>query len=145
LITRLTFLFLFSAAALESGETPDNHLILDLNFYNELYKTHPVLRDTYLDSRLNSIVAGRGQIQSVDIYQRLKKNYRLILVDRETMRSNMTITYHIYISDANVVSLLKKNELFEFSGQLVAYTPLSVKRDSYIFDIILEKGAMVFE
>jgi len=141
----LLFLFLVSHAVSASGETTARQLALDKKFFTELNNTPPVLRDAFLEGMLNSIVTGRGVILSSYTYQRLKKNYRLVLIDRETARKNLKITYHIYVANPNTAAMLEKNALFEFTGQMIAYTPLNSKRDSYIFDILLEKGTVVFE
>jgi hypothetical protein len=141
----LLFLFMASHAVSAFGETAGRQLALDKTFFTELNNTPPVLRDTYLEGMLNSIVTGRGVILSSYTYQRLKKNYRLVLTDREAARKSLKITYHIYVANPNTAAMLEKNALFEFTGQLIAYTPLNSKRDSYIFDILLEKGTVVFE
>ncbi|OHD68503.1 MAG: hypothetical protein A2W19_14555 [Spirochaetes bacterium RBG_16_49_21] len=141
----LFLMILFAFAASRSAEPEKNRLQLDEKFFSELYRTPPVLRDSFLEHRLNSIVSGRGIIKSIDAYGRLKKNYRLVLIDEKASRSNCIITYHLYLADKDTVSILKKDELFEFTGQLIAYTPLNSKRDAYILDVILEKGIMILE
>jgi hypothetical protein len=143
--SKLLVIFLFASAVSVSSEPAVKQFILDKKFFIELHKIHSVLRDTYLESRLNSIVTGKGLITAIDMVQRLNKNYRVVLIDQEAARTNLNISYYIYLADTNTVSILKKNEMFEFTGQLIAYTPLNSKRDSYIFDIILEKGTMLFE
>ena len=143
--SKLLVIFLFASAVSVSSDLTVKQFNLDKKFFIELHKIHSVMRDMYLESRLNSIVSGRGLITAIDMVQRLKKNYRVVLVDQEAARTNLNISYYIYIADMHTVSILKKNEMFEFTGQLIAYTPLNSKRDSYIFDIILEKGTMLFE
>src|SRR5271157_143277 len=140
----LLFLFIISYAVSAFGETAARQRALDKIFFAELNNTPPVLRDAYLEGMLNSIVTGRGIVLSSYTYQRLKKNYRLVLIDREAAQKNLKITYHIYVADSNTAAMLEKNALFEFTGQLIAYMPLNSKRDSYILDILLEKGTVVF-
>lgn len=120
-------------------------LPLDKKFYSEFYRTPPVLRDDFLESKLNTIVIGRGMITSIKKIQKFKKNYRIVMMDQEAERLNIRITYHVYIDSKHSISMLKDKESLEFSGQLIAYTPTNSKRDAYILDIIFEKGTMVLE
>jgi len=120
-------------------------LALDKKFYSELYLTPPVLRDEFLESRLNTIVTGRGFIISIKKIQKFKKNYRIEMIDRDAAQENIKITYHVYIDSSHSISMLKEKENLEFSGQLFAYTPANSRRDAYILDILFEKGAMVLE
>jgi hypothetical protein len=118
---------------------------LDKKFYSELYRTPPVLRDEFLEGRLNTIVTGRGFITSIKKIQKFKKNYRIVMIDRDAEQQNIRITYHVYIDSSHSISMLKEKEYLEFSGQLFAYTPANSRRDAYILDILFEKGAMVLE
>ncbi len=120
-------------------------LALDKKFFAELYRTPPVMRDEFLESRLNTIVIGRGFIISIKKIQKFKKNYRIVMIDRDAEAQNIRMTYHVYIDSAHSISMLKEKENLEFSGQLFAYTPANSKRDAYILDILFEKGAMVLE
>jgi hypothetical protein len=123
----------------------DNRVVLDKNFYTDFQHTPPVLRDGQLNSRLNTIVLGRGIVKSIDKIQRYKKKFRVVVVDPEAERLNLKVMYYIYIESKNSISLLKTEETLEFSGQLVAYTPTNSRRDAYILDIVFEKGAMLVE
>jgi hypothetical protein len=118
---------------------------LDGKFYSELSRTPAVLRDGAWSSRLNTVVMARGIITAVDTVKRFKKHYRVVLTDREAERVSLRIIYHLYIEDTNTVSMMKDNEILEFSGQVIAYTPLTSRRDAYIVDILFEKGATIIE
>jgi hypothetical protein len=139
------FTILLALATAASGGQVSGVIGLDKNFFYKLHRTPVVLRDSFLEGMLNSIVSGRGVITSIDAHERLKNRRRVVCIDRESKLANMSIVYNIYVADKDTFSLLKKDELFEFTGQLIAYTPLNSKRDSYILDIILEKGVMLFE
>jgi hypothetical protein len=128
----------------EQGKRPDT-APLDNKFFTEFIRTPPVLRDNFLESRINTIVQGRGLIQSITKVQRFKKNFRVVLTEQDAERMNIRLIYHIYIDSRNSISLLKEQERLEFSGQLVACTPLNSRRDAYILDIIFEKGAMLVD
>jgi hypothetical protein len=140
-------IFMMPCAPLISDEGAEQQkpLPLDKKFYSEFYRTPPILRDEFFGVRLNRIVVGRGLITSIKKIQKFKKNYRIVMVDKEAERLNIRITYHVYIDSTHSISMLKENENLEFSGQLFAYTPANSKRDSYILDILFEKGAMVLE
>lgn len=129
----------------DEGTVQQTSLALDKKFYSEFYRTPPVLRDEFLEGRLNTIVTGRGLIISIKKIQKFKKNYRIVMIDREAEQQNIRITYHVYIDSSHSISMLKEKETLEFSGQLFAYTPANSRRDAYILDILFEKGAMVLE
>lgn len=129
----------------DEGAVKQISLPLDKKFYTEFYRTPPVLRDDFLESKLNTIVIVRGMITSINKIQKFKKNFRIVMMDQEAERLNIRITYHVYIDSKHSISMLKEKENLEFSGQLIAYTPTNSKRDAYILDIIFEKGAMLVE
>jgi hypothetical protein len=132
-------------AASEQEKAVQPSLVLDAQFYSGLMRTPPVLRDDFLKSRLNTVVLGRGLITSIVKTQRFKKNFRIDMIDSGAERLSVRITYHVYIDSKNTISMLKEKEILEFTGQLIGYTPTNSKRDAYILDILLEKGAMLIE
>lgn len=134
----------FPTAMGEEEKSPDA-LALDGKFFNEFLKTPPVLRDSFLESRINTLVQGRGVVSSIKKVDRFKKMYRVVLADRDAEAMNISFAYHIYIDSRNSIALLKEQERLEFCGQLVASTPLNSRRDAYILDIIFEKGAILVE
>lgn len=140
----LVVMAMVPAAALEDGGA-DNRVILDKKFFSDFQRTPAVLRDGFLDERMNTIIQGRGQVRSIDKIQRYKKRFRVVLVDLEAEKLNLKVLYYIYIDSKTSISMLKTEESMEFSGQLVAYTPVNSRRDGYIFDVIFEKGAMLVE
>jgi hypothetical protein len=120
-------------------------LPLDKKFFTEFNHTPLILRDSFIESRLNTVVLARGLVTAVHKKINLKKKYRVILTDPEAERLNIKIIYHVYIDSTVTISMLQENKNLEFSGQLIAYTPTSSKRDSYILDIVFEKGAVIIE
>jgi hypothetical protein len=143
-IALLAVMYVVPAAAVQE-EGGDNRVILDKKFFSDFQRMPPVLRDGYFDEKMNAIVQGRGLVKSIDKVARYKKKFRVVLVDLEAERSNLKILYYIYIDSKTSISMLKTEENLEFSGQLVAYTPVNSRRDAYILDIIFEKGAMLVE
>lgn len=143
-IALLVIMAMMPVAALEDGGS-GNRIVFDKKFFSDFQRTPAVLRDGLFDERLNAIILGRGQVRSIDKVQRFKKKFRVVLVDLEAEKLNLKVLYYIYIDSKTSISLLKTEESLEFSGQLVAYTPVNSRRDAYILDVIFEKGAMLVE
>ncbi len=122
-----------------------NPLELNKEFYLNLLVVPPIMRDDFFRSRLNSIVICRGTVKNIDTAHRYKKKYRIIVDDIDAKKLELNITYYVFIDSRKSISLLEEQAVFEFTGQLAAYTPTSVSGDSYILDIIFEKGAVVLE
>ena len=126
------------------GENPET-LPLNRDFYLKFTQFHPINRDDYLESTLNKIVICRGKIKSIDKSDRYRRKYRIQCVDRDAEQLNLTVVYYVFVDNKDSIAMLAVDSIFEFNGQLAAYTPLNSLRNSYIFDIILEKGAIVIE
>jgi hypothetical protein len=127
---------------------PDNSFsqagkILGKGFYNDLQASQPIKRDYFLDARLNQIMEGKGKVVSVDSKGRYKRAYRLTLSGQSAQA--VALTYLVFTDKEDYLKMVKKDDIFEFKGQFVIYTPLNSARDAYIFDIILEDGALVVE
>lgn len=120
-------------------------LPLDIQFYAGLSRAPAILRDDYLKKRLNSIVLGRGVITSIIKTPGFKKNHRIDIIEREAERLGIRIIYRIHVDSGHTIAMMKENERLEFTGQLIGYTPTNSRRDAYILDILLEKGAMLIE
>ncbi|MBN2078225.1 MAG: hypothetical protein JW838_04625 [Spirochaetes bacterium] len=130
-----------------AGEAPDEkaRVLLDRSFYIALRRTPRIMRNSFLEKRLNALVVARGMVSATGENKLFDKRYRIILTDPEAESLGMRIVYHIYADRLDSIEMLSEHRLYEFSGRLVAYTPLSTKRESYILDVILEKGAVVIE
>lgn len=137
----LLILLLMVSLTYAGNDGGNNLIVLNKEFYSDFLKIDPIKRDFYLDTKLNNIIQGRGYVESVDIYERYQKKYRIIITDSEAL--NLNIRYNIFTNNGDYLTLLKKSELFEFKGQFVIYTPLNSRKDSYIFDIILSSGALI--
>jgi len=139
----LFFLAFAATAGLEAGT--GDRVVLNRDFYSALSSVPAILRDEFMDGKLNGIVMARGRVKSVEGMKRYKKSYRVTLNDADSARTGMTIIYYLFMDNRDSISMLEKGALVEFSGQLMACTPLNTRRDSYILDIVLEKGAIVIE
>lgn len=116
---------------------------LDKEFYSAFIKKQAVKRDNFLRAMFNRTLQGRGYIESAGSYQRYHRNYRIKIIDSESLSLNIKI--YVFTDNEEYLKILKKGDLFEFKGQFIISTPLSSSRDSYIFDIVLEDGALVVE
>jgi len=125
----------------ENKKNGTDTIILNSAFFSAFTKIEPIKRDLFLDKRLNSVLQGRGYVESVEADERYNMKYRIVVKDSEAL--NLHIRYNIFTNNKEYRTLLKKSELFEFSGQFIIYTPLNSKKDSYIFDIILQRGSLV--
>ena len=117
-------------------------VILDDKFYSEMQGVDPIKRDLFLDKILNKIVQGRGYVESVSSHRRYDRNFRIVVRNKE---KDHNVLFYIFSDNDQYVSILNKDDPFEFKGQFIIYTPVTSKRDLYIFDIILEDGAVVVE
>lgn len=119
-------------------------LYIDQEFYNEFIKTLPIFKDDTFESKINSIIHCRGTITTITKDGRYRKNFRIILHDEEAEKMNITLYYYVFFDSKETYAIVTKDTGFELTGQLMSYTPLNVKRDNYILDIVLEKGSIVF-
>ncbi|MCP4134959.1 MAG: hypothetical protein GY754_28550 [bacterium] len=114
-------------------------------FFRSLLSVSPIQRDLFWKERLNTIIAGKGVVLSIEKMKRYKKNYRVVLRDKNAYRYNLGIKYYIFVEKEESIALLVKDEVFEFKGQVMAYTPVNTRRNEYIIDILFEEGAISIE
>jgi len=143
----ITFLFLLIISFCITSPLYSDKKTSYLNsaFYYKFYRMRTISRDHYLNKLLNTRFQGRGKITSIEEYDRYRKRFRIKLVDTSSTKYNISIIIYIFLNNEDSVKLLKIDDVFDFKGQLMAYTPLNSKRSSYIFDIILEDGAVVLQ
>lgn len=110
-------------------------------FFERLASLPPIMRDGFLDEQVNRLLNGTGHVVSVDELSRYNRGVRIIATESAT--SSMNITYYIFTDQRSFLTSFKKNDAFAFSGLFKVYTPLSSRRDSYLFDVVLVEGAPV--
>ncbi len=145
LVTVTSLVFFPAGLYPQQGAEKPNSLPLDKKFFTEFLRIPLIMRDDFIEKRMNTVVLARGVVASIEKNLSLKKKYRVILKDPEAERLNIRVTYHLYIDSTITISMLEENKNLEFSGQLIAYTPTSSRRDAYILDILFEKGAVIIE
>jgi hypothetical protein len=133
--------FLCSATAAEEG-TP---ISMTGELFSRFSQTPAISRDAYLGVYANSIVQGRGTVLSSDQKGRYKRKYRLVLEEAETLPYRIRIIYNVFLENEDTISLLAAGAVFEFRGQLMTCTPLNTSRSAYMFDIVLQEGALVLQ
>lgn len=130
---------------LVSKEKAADAFPFDGAFFAQLSRTPPILRDSLLDEKRNAVIIGRGLIRSIEKRERYHKRFCVVASDPETERYGIAVRYFIFVDKKESIALLKEGVTLEFTGQLMAYTPLTAYRSSYVFDILLEKGAILVE
>lgn len=130
---------------LMAREMREPDYVLDRSFFTEFSRTNPILRDSFFNEKLQSIITGTGEIVQVQRSGRYRREHLLILKENKTGPMNLDFTYHLYFSGKDFLDIIQKGELFEFRGQVISYAPANIERDRYILDILLEDGAMIIE
>ena len=133
---------LLAASIAVNGQTQAGSPVLADDFYAGLRASPAIRRDFFLDGHLNKILSGRGRVVSVDATGRYKRRYRIVL---EGPFVSPKITFYLFADGDDYRSLLSEGDLFEFKGQFVVYTPLDSRREAYIFDVVMEEGAVVVD
>lgn len=141
-VAACAFLALLSASVSSSGQTQAGAPVLTDEFYTRLQAAPPIRRDFFLEAHLNKLLSGRGRVISVDAVGRYKRRYRIVLAG---LAASPKITFYLFADGDDYRGLLSEGDLFEFKGQFVVYTPLNTRRDAYIFDVVMEEGAVVLE
>jgi hypothetical protein len=141
IIINIIFVFLAIVTGTVSfSETKDKIVQLNHEFYAGLLKSKPLVRDVLLNGMQGVIVQGSGYVESVEKSERYRRHFRITAIDNEA--SDLNIRLYIFADNEEYLTLLKKGDSFDFKGQFVIFTPLNSRRDAYIFDIILEEGAL---
>ncbi len=144
-LTALFFLIFYSFSFSDVIKKSREIVLLDKNFYMKLSGLHQMIRDDYLDEKINSMIQGRGVIISIEKKNRYNRDSRLIIIPAGLKKYNLKIKYYIFLNDKTSISMLAENMTLEFKGQFMNYTPVNIKRNEYIFDIVLESGAVLVE
>ena len=118
-------------------------VVLDKKFYSELAGMNPVGRQWHLEKLHDKIIMARGFVESFEDVERYNRKYRIVVIDNESETIN--VRFYIYTDEQDFREVLQKGDIFEFTGQFVVETPLSSKMDAYIFDVLLEDGALVVQ
>jgi hypothetical protein len=100
-------------------------------------------RDRYLFNRMNGIVESTAIVSAFDEKGQFRKRYRIVV--KSAAIRGIIIQFNIFTENAEYGTLLASGQKFSFRGQLVMVTPVTTRRDYYIFDLILQDGAAVIE
>ena len=115
-------------------------VILDNEFYTSLQNSDAIKRIRTFDMLKDVIVKGTGNVVKVEVADVLKKKFRIVL---SLNLHGIQILYYCYTDQDEYFDLLQPDDLFEFSRQFVVATPLNVRFDTFIIDVLLEEGAVV--
>lgn len=136
----ILFIGLFTSFVFSKPEKKDNIKYLNKDFYKLFLKSSAIERDGILSGLQNEIVQGRGYVDTVETSGRYHRRFRITAIDSEAHELNIRL--FLYTDNEEYLTLLKKGDIFDYRGQFVIFTPLSSRKDSYIFDIILEEVAI---
>jgi hypothetical protein len=137
----ILFIFLMSSQMFsEPLKKPEGIIQLNREFYSGFFNLKSLERDIFLNNFQDRIVQGIGYIESVDKIERYHRHVRITAIDKEA--AGLTIKLYIFVDNEEYLTLLQKGDSFDFKGQFVIFTPLNSRRDAYIFDIVLEEGAL---
>lgn len=129
----------------KSAQQRTETFYINREFYASFVQVPPVKRDDFWEAKINSLVMTRARVIKIDSMGRYKKKYRIILDDADAAESGLRFMYYVFIDSQDSIDLLAENEIFEFSGQIMGFTPLSTDRNGYVLDILLEKGAILVQ
>ena len=138
--------FIPAITAVERGHADlGEKIYFNREFFDSFKNIPSIMRDGFWNEKMNAVITARGGVVSIERKERYKRKYRIVIKDTDAENSGLSFTYYVFIEKQDSFEMLSEKMRFEFSGQLMTATPLSVSRDAYIFDIILEKGAMLVE
>lgn len=146
-IKLLVFLLIFFSNIIiaETVEKNENKLfVLNRKSLNKIATLSTIERDSFFKTHLNNLIYAKGYIEAVKEKSRFKRKYRITLIDSSAVKK-IDIRYYVYTDNEEYLDLLSKGDLFEFKGQFIMYTPLNSNRNLYVFDVILEDGAILVE
>lgn len=123
----------------------EDHCSFDRDFFSTFERTSAIQRDAMLEGCLNKIVMTTGTVESVVRLERFKKKFRVILVVHENDKVAFRVRVHLYSDQVDTIGRISSGDRFQFTGQLIAVTPVNSRRTAYILDMILEKGAILVE
>ncbi|MBN2039051.1 MAG: hypothetical protein JW864_03355 [Spirochaetes bacterium] len=131
----------FSSFVFAQPVNKENVKYLDNSFYKVFLNSSEIERDSLLSEFQNKIVQGRAYVESVDKFERYHRRFRITAIDKES--NYLNIRLYLYTDNEEYFTLLKRGDQFDYKGQFVIHTPLSSRKDAYIFDIILEELALI--
>lgn len=123
----------------------DNELVLDKTFFKVFSSLNSLVRDEFIEEQMNRIVIGRGTIINISEQERYKKKYRIVVESSDAPEYGQKFRFYIFTDNKDTLDLLTLDSSFEFKGQLTGYTPLDIKRNQYILDIIFMDGSTIIE
>jgi len=123
----------------------DNELVMDKTFFKGFSSLNSLVRDEFIEEQMNRIVIGRGTIINISEQERYKKKYRIVVESSDAPEYGQKFRFYIFTDNKDTLDLLTLDSSFEFKGQLTGYTPLDIKRNQYILDIIFMDGSTIIE
>jgi len=142
----LVILFVFSVAFfIPAGAEQITVFKMDKKFFTDFSRIPALQKDSILEEKLNTVILSSGVVESIDRVQRYKNSIRIKIVNKSSRGTGVGFVYYIFVKSQDSIPLLVEGQIFEFTGQFMAYTPVNSKRTSYIIDIVFEKGTVLID
>jgi hypothetical protein len=128
---------LAATAAFSSDQDAEKlPVIMDGEFFISLQAVNMMKRDAYLEKMNDRIVRGKGIVDSVAACGGCERKIRIIAQNAEP--HGIIIIFYIYTDNETLAGKLKKGDGIEIQGRLRTFTPLNIRRDSFIANLIME-------
>ncbi len=130
-----------AALALVIGIASGQHageIALDDEFIGNITAKSPLLRDNRLESKIGRPVRGECVVTGVDEYKRYDCTHR---ITGRIEKADFTLIIYLFSTGRQVKRISSKGMAITFKGQIMAATPLDLKKDAYILDIKLSEAA----
>lgn len=147
IISIALFLFLLPVFSVTAAQQENSKKIQVINrdFYRSITREAPVGRDLLLSKRINFLIQGRGIIKSVTTMKRYRKKIKIEIHDGDSEKYGLKLQYFLFTSNEGWSKDAIVGEIFEFKGQCMVITPMNTQRNAFIFDIVLEDGAIIVQ
>ncbi len=117
---------------------PAREVTLNDEFIGKITAKSPLLRDNHLESKIGRIVHGEFVVAGVDEYKRYDCTHR---VTGRIEKADFTLIIYLFSTGRQAKRISTKGSTITFKGQIMAATPLDLKKDAYILDIKLSEAA----
>jgi hypothetical protein len=128
---------LASTAAFSSDQDIEKlPVVMDGEFFSKLQSVNMIKRDAYLEKMNDRIVRGKGIVDSAAACGACEGKFRIIAQNADP--HGIIVIFYIYTDNEKLAGKLKKGDGIDIQGQIKTFTPLNIRRDSFIVNIIME-------
>ncbi len=121
-----------------AGAQPAREVTLNGEFIGKITAKSPLLRDNHLESKIGRIAHGECVVAGIDEYKRYDCTHR---ITGRIEKADFTLIIYLFSTGRQAKRISAKGSTITFKGQIMAATPLDLKKDAYILDIRLSEAA----